>query len=156
MKKTNWSWSDWLTPSSSSSDSADKSSCHETKDNIKTPLITKKKNFEDQTRHLKTNKILRWEDASEVWGQAVKVFTLLLSFVNYIIMNQKFVFFLVKDIVKDWLPVTGTSKTTMPVNLKAKSRVQWSRKAGFFLNMSDERKNRFARAINEVFWVKRF
>ena len=53
-------------------------------------------------------------------------------------------------------PATLTSKTTMPVNLKAKSHVQWTRKAGFSLNMSDERKNRFARAINEVFWVKRF
>ena len=53
---------------------------------------------------------------------------------------------------KDW----RHGKTTMPVNLKAKSHVQWSRKAGFSLYMSDERKNRFARVINEVFLVKRF
>ena len=50
-------------------------------------------------------------------------------------------------------PATLTSKTTMPINLKAKSHVQWTRKAGFSLNMSDQQKNRFARASNEFFSI---
>ena len=67
MKVTNCAWSRSLTSTSSSSDSADKSSCHETKDIIKTPLITKNY-FEDKRRHLKTKKIFCWEDTKEVWG----------------------------------------------------------------------------------------
>ena len=68
-------------------------------------------------------------------------------------MNQKFLFFLLLRHSKRLTPATLTRKTTMPVNFKAKSHVQWSRKAGFSLNMSDQEKNRFGRVINDVFSI---
>ena len=80
----NCAWSRQLTSTSSSSDSADESSCHETKDNI----WRSKKTFKNKENPL----LRRCKRGFEV--KAKRFSRLCYRFVNYMIMNQKFLFFL--------------------------------------------------------------